>query len=190
MAVINEHAITKLIPTKKNTVISLIMTSFILAIANSSNLQFADAQKSSDEPNIEFIEQFGTSGGDDARGVFVDSSGGVYVVGIVGGEFPGQTNEGGEFDAFIRKYNSDGDEEWTRQFGTSEVDFANGVSADSSGGVYVVGSTFGTFPGQTNVGGQDAFLAKFATDDEDKKKHDGDSHDKKKHNDHDAEKKH
>jgi hypothetical protein len=132
MAIINEYAITKLIPTKKNTVISLIMASFILAIANSSNLQFADAQKSSDEPDIKFIEQFGTSRGDDARGVFVDSSGGVYVVGF----------------------------------------------------------TFGTFPDQTNEGGQDAFLAKFATDDEDKKKHDGDNHDKKKHNDHDAEKKH
>jgi hypothetical protein len=56
--------------------------------------------------------------------------------------------------------------------------------------MYVVGFAFGIFPGQTNVGGQDAFLAKFATDDEDKKKHDGDNHDKKKHNDHDAEKKH
>jgi hypothetical protein len=245
MAVMNDHAITKLIPTKKNTVVSLIMTSFILAIANSSNLQFADAQKSGDEPDLEFIEQFGTSGGDDARGVFVDSSGNVYVVGIASGTLPGQTNEGGSdafirkynsdgdeewtrqfgtsdvteanavfadssgvyvvglvedslpdqtseggSDAFIRKYNSDGDEEWTRQFGTSEFDAAGGVSADSSGGVYVVGFTFGTFPGQTSEGGQDAFLAKFATDDEDKKKHDGNSHDKKKHNDHDAEKKH
>ena len=164
------------------------MTSFIIAIANSSNLQFADAQKSGDEPDLEFIEQFGTSGGDDARGVFVDSSGNVYVVGIASGTLPDQTSEGG-LDAFIRIYNSDGDEEWTRQFGTSEFDSAGGVSADSSGGVYVVGFTFGTFPGQTSEGGQDAFLAKFATDDEDKKKHDGDSHDKKKHNDHDAEKK-
>ena len=132
--------------------------------------------------------QFGTSDITEATAVFADSSG-VYVVGLVEGSLPGQTSEGGE-DAFIRKYNSDGDEEWTRQFGTSEFDAAGGVSADSSGGVYVVGGTFGTFPGQTNVGGQDAFLAKFATDDEDKKKHDGDSHDKKKHNDHDAEKKH
>ena len=56
--------------------------------------------------------QFGTSELDFALGVSADSSGGVYVVGIAGGEFPGQTNEGGS-DAFIRKYNSDGDEEWT-----------------------------------------------------------------------------
>ena len=160
MAVINEYAITKLIPTKKITVISLIMASFILAIANSGNLQFADAQKSGDEPDLEFIEQFGTSGGDDARGVFVDSSGNVYVVGIASGTLPGQTNEG-EGDAFIRKYNSDGDEEWTRQFGTSEFDTAIEVSGDSSGGVYVVGNTNGEFPGQTSEEGNDAFIRKY-----------------------------
>ena len=56
--------------------------------------------------------QFGTSEFDFALGVSVDPSSGVYVVGIVDGEFPGQTSEEGN-DAFIRKYNSDGDEEWT-----------------------------------------------------------------------------
>ena len=69
----------------------------------------------------------------------------------------------------------------TWQFGTSEADDAAfGVSADSSGGVYVAGFTDGgTFPGHTSKGSVDAFLAKFATDD-----------DKKKHHDHDAKKKH
>ena len=81
--------------------------------------------------------QFGTSDVTEANAVFADSSG-VYVVGLVEGSLPDQTSEGG-LDAFIRKYNSDGDEEWTRQFGTSERDVASGVSADSSGGVYVVG---------------------------------------------------
>lgn len=57
-------------------------------------------------------------------------------------------------DAYIRKYNSDGDEVWSRQFGTSRSDIAFGVSTDSSGGVYVVGLTdFGTFPDQTSEGG-------------------------------------
>ena len=42
--------------------------------------------------------------------------------------FPGQTNVGGS-DSFIRKYNSDGDEEWTRQFGTSGGVSTNGVAA-------------------------------------------------------------
>jgi hypothetical protein len=124
--------------------------------------------QSADEPNIEFIVQFGTSDLDNAEDVFADSSG-VYVVGLTDGTFSGQTNEGGD-DAFIRKYNSDGDEVWTRQFGTSGADFARGVSADSSG-VYVAGSTEGTFPGETSLGRIDAFLAKLVDDDGHKKKH-------------------
>src|SRR5215212_8253297 len=136
------------------------MASFILAIANCNNLEFADARKSADEPEIEFIRQFGTSSNDIANDVFADSSRGVYVVGTTGGTFPGQTDEG-NIDAFIRKYNADGDEEWTRQFGTSEGATANGVSADSSGGVYVVGFTNGELPGQTDEGGADAFIRKY-----------------------------
>jgi hypothetical protein len=149
---------------RKVTPTFLILASLTFLVISSSNLQFAFADKSSDTADLEFIEQFGTSGGDDARGVFVDSLGDVYVVGITGGTLPDQTSEGGEFDAFIRKYNSDGDEEWTRQFGTSEFEYASDVSVDSSGGVYVVGNTDGEFPGQTREGDQDAFIRKYNSD--------------------------
>src|SRR5215218_1610167 len=46
--------------------------------------------QSADEPNIEFIVQFGTSDLDNAEDVFADSSG-VYVVGLTDGTFSGQT---------------------------------------------------------------------------------------------------
>ena len=75
------------------------------------------------------------------------------------------------------------------RFGTSEFDLTGGVSADSSGGVYAWRHIW-HISGSDKCRRSSAFLAKFATDDEDKKKHDGDSHDKKKHDDHDAEKKH
>jgi hypothetical protein len=164
MAIINKNIIINLIVAKKITVIGLIMASFMLAIAGSSDLQFADAQKSGDEPDLEFIRQFGTSEVDQAVDVSADSSGNVYVVGGTDGAFPGQTNEG-ESDAFIRKYNSDGDEQWTRQFGTSDSDSASGVSVDSSGNVYVVGFTSGELPGQTSEGGVgDAFIRKYNSD--------------------------
>ena len=109
------------------------------------------------------IQMANFRGSDKCRGErFASSSGGVYVVGIVGGEFPGQTNVGGS-DAFIRKYNSDGDEEWTRQFGTSDVTEANAVFADSSG-VYVVGLVEDSLPDQTSEGGLDAFIRKYNSD--------------------------
>ena len=63
----------------------------------------------------------------------------------------------------MRKYDADGNELWTRQFGTSSYDDAYGVSADASG-VYVVGQTYGTFPRQTNLGGYDAFVRKYNAD--------------------------
>ena len=47
----------------------------------------------------------------------------------------------------MRKYGPEGGVLWTRQFGTTELDEAYAVSADVLGGVYVVGSTYGTLPG-------------------------------------------
>jgi hypothetical protein len=143
---------------KRVTLVFLIMASFTLAIAN---ISFANAQ------HIEFIVQFGTSDDDTAQGVSTDpSSGDVYVVGNTHSTLPDQTSEG-DVDAFIRKYNSDGDEIWTRQFGTSGADSAFAVSVDSSSGdVYVVGDTFGTLPDQTSPaeGSGDAFIRKYNSD--------------------------
>ncbi len=94
-------------------------------------------------------------------GIVVDSTG-VYVAGTTSGTLPGQTSNGGQ-DAYVRKYDADGTEVWTRQFGTSLTTEAIGISVDSTG-VYVAGATFGTLPGQTSKGGQDAFLRKYDAD--------------------------
>ncbi|MCH8979561.1 MAG: SBBP repeat-containing protein, partial [Armatimonadetes bacterium] len=76
------------------------------------------------------------------------------------GTLPGQTSAG-NFDAFVRKYDADGNEVWTRQFGGSGSDRASGISVDASG-VYVAGSTTGTLPGQTSAGSADAFVVKLS----------------------------
>jgi autotransporter-associated beta strand protein len=108
-----------------------------------------------------WTRQFGSSGVDAAVGVAVDASG-VYVVGRTDGTLPGQTSAGGD-DAFVRRYDADGNERWTRQFGTSGADVAVGVAVDASG-VYVVGFTDGTLPGQASAGDFDAFVRKYDTD--------------------------
>jgi hypothetical protein len=43
-------------------------------------------------------------------------------------------------------------------------DQVGGVAVDQSGAVYVVGGTEGTFPGQTNLGREDAYLIKYSGD--------------------------
>ena len=97
---------------------------------------------------------------DVATGVAVDSTG-IYVTGYVGGSLPGQTTVG-DFDAFVRKYNLNGVELWTQQFGTSAVEFARSISVDGTA-LYVGGETLGAFPGQTASGSRDAFISKFDT---------------------------
>ena len=77
---------------------------------------------------------------------------------------------GGTADAFVRRYTDNGSTftvNQTLQFGTSGSDGANGVyvssAASPSQGVYVVGWTTGTL-GQSNAGGEDAFVRKYSLD--------------------------
>ena len=80
-------------------------------------------------------------------GVAADSTG-VYAVGPVLGTLPGQTTAGSS-DVVVRKYDVNGTELWTRQFGTNAEDKGWAAAVDATG-VYVVGSLFG-----------DAFVRKY-----------------------------
>ena len=76
---------------------------------------------------------------------------------------PGQSNMDsvvGGSDVFIRKYDTDGNEVWTNQFGTPKGDTAAGMALDGQGSLYVVGSTEGAFAGQTSSGSYDTFILK------------------------------
>ena len=53
---------------------------------------------------------------------------------------------------FVVKYLDNGTKQWTKQFGTSSTDLADGVATDSSGNVYLVGYTYGGLDGNTNSG--------------------------------------
>ncbi len=114
-------------------------------------------------PPILWTRQFGSPAYDLVQGAGVDGVGNVYVVGYTDGALPGQTNLG-VADAFVRKYGPDGTELWTRQFGSPTDDYASGARVDRAGNVYVVGRTAGALPGQTNLGGQDAFVRKYGPD--------------------------
>ncbi len=122
----------------------------------------ADAylQKYDQDGTLIWTRQFGTSGTDEPRGLAADGSG-AYVAGLTDGTLPGQVNAGSQ-DAFLWKFDGSGNDAWTREFGTSATDIANGVAITGSH-VYVVGYTQGTFPGQVS-GGDDAFLRKYDAD--------------------------
>ena len=91
------------------------------------------------------------------NGISADGAGNVYIGGHTRGDLGGQL---GDWDAFVGKYDSSGNLLWTRQLGTSGVDFGLGVSADLVGNVYITGYTLGALGGP-NAGERDAYLAKY-----------------------------
>jgi PKD repeat protein len=115
---------------------------------------------------VVWIRQFGTAGFDDGWSVAIDGSGFIYVSGTTTGTLPSADNSGSG-EVFLRKYNNSGAEIWTRQFGGFDASSSKNkgegyvVSADSSGNIYVAGTTSGIFTGQTSSGGNDAYLAKY-----------------------------
>lgn len=102
-----------------------------------------------------------TSGAETAEAVAIDPSDAVIVVGTTTGVI-GTTSAGGR-DAYVRKYDGSGSTVWTRQFGTTSDDYGAGVVTDSTGNVYIVGTTYGSLQG-TSRGSGDAFIRKYLPD--------------------------
>ena len=108
----------------------------------------------------QWVQQFGTSYVDHARGIATDTSGNVYVTGYTWGGLHGNTNVGSD-DLFVVKYDSEGIKQWVQQLGSSSYDYAQGIATDTSGNVYVTGVTRGGLGGNTNVGFDDLFVVKY-----------------------------
>jgi hypothetical protein len=107
--------------------------------------------------SIDWIRQFGTSGQDRAAAIAVRASA-IYVAGATEAAFPGQQNAGA-IDAFVQKYDLNGTELWTRQFGTAGIDEVLAIAVDDSS-VYVAGDTQGAL-GANAPPGAHAFIRKY-----------------------------
>lgn len=107
--------------------------------------------------NQVWIKQFGTGGDDEAFGVDVDLNGNIFLTGYTNNNLQGLN--AGDFDAWVAKYDSNGNRNWIQQFGTTDSDQALGVTVDNTGTLYVTGVTEGSFGG-TNAGSVDSWVAK------------------------------
>jgi ABC-type phosphate transport system substrate-binding protein len=107
-----------------------------------------------------WTRQFGSPLDDAADAVAVNLSGDIVIAGSTAGALPGQTSSGGS-DAFVTAYHPDGSPSWTVQFGTGATDLAFGVAVDGAGNVIVAGPTSGALPGQTSIGGSDAYVRSY-----------------------------
>ncbi len=99
------------------------------------------------------------------RGVGVDSSGNVYISGYISGQnFDGQSALGSLILGVV-KYNTLGDKQWTQLLGAGvgTNTYTSRTGVDSSGNVYITGSTNGNLDGQTKTGTQDSIVVKYDT---------------------------
>ncbi len=106
-----------------------------------------------------WVSQFGTSDYDYGSGIAVDGSGNAYVAGRTAGSLAAAN--AGQFDAFLAKFDPTGKPLWTRQSGTTGLDFGTGVAVDGAGNAYMSGHTRGSLFAP-NLGGYDAFLVKYS----------------------------
>ena len=127
----------------------------------------------------QWVKQFGSAQIDYAKELVTDASGNVYVAGTTHGaiDAPAQlvpnTNQGGT-DAFVAKFDPQGELLWVVQFGSGADDFIEGITLDRFGFLYVVGWTMGSMPGgveqpvapreNANAGLADVFVAKIHTE--------------------------
>jgi hypothetical protein len=110
----------------------------------------------------------GFVGIDVATAVTLDNQGNVFLCGNVGdfAKFNGVQYKGrGLSDAFVSKYNSNGQLQWARLAGSDNNDKATAITTDAQGNVYVVGFFRDTAFFESTVviakGLQDIFIAKY-----------------------------
>jgi len=100
---------------------------------------------------------------DSGLAIAVDTSGNVYVAGISWATWGTPVNAyAGDRDAFAAKLDSSGVRQWHTFMGSVNIDYGWAIAVDTSGNVYVAGTSYATWgtPVNPHAGGIDAFAAK------------------------------
>ena len=108
--------------------------------------------------DLQWTRQLGSAGTDYANAIAGDGVNSLYVAGYTTANLAG-TNLGGT-DSYLAKFDLAGNLQWIHQYGTTLDDKNFGVTTDSSGNVFVAGSTSGVL-GATNLGSDDIVVSKF-----------------------------
>ena len=113
--------------------------------------------------NREWIKSFGGSGRDFLYSAIRTSDNGILCVGESSSKDFGFTHQGGGWDAFIVKFNSDYTRQWIKNFGGSYNEEFYSAIETSDGGFIAVGSSISSNAGFTHKGGGDAIIVKYSS---------------------------
>lgn len=154
-----------------------IQTEFVL---DGNELSFAISNYDLDQPlvidpEVNWSTYYGGSNLDHGVSVKSDSNGNIFMNGYTesstaiadGGH---QNNLASAPDAFLVKFNADGERQWATYYGGSQIDRSYYSDLDSEGNIYIAGQTVSTTGigsnGHQNTyggGSYDGFLVKFNT---------------------------
>jgi hypothetical protein len=110
---------------------------------------------------VVWTEMLGSAGTASAYSLALNPKGGVVVAGSTTGQVMQTAVSDGNSDSFVAQYDSSGNQTWVKQIQTLNNNQAAAVSVDTSGNVYIGGQVTGVIgKGQTNNGGNDAYVAK------------------------------
>ncbi len=98
-----------------------------------------------------------------ANGMAIDAADAIFVVGTTTVPVDGAPILGPR-DTYVTKVSADGVPEWTVMIATDGDELSGSIVLDVDGNVWVMGTTDGTFEGQTSGGADDFFFRKLDPD--------------------------
>lgn len=119
--------------------------------------------------NVLWAKNFGGTYNDYGGAITIDSSGNIYITGTFSNTILFDSfslTSVGSSDIFIVKYDINGNVIWAKRAGCNSIDYANSITTDAFGNLFISGSfrntpiTFDTFT-LPNNGSADIFIAKY-----------------------------
>lgn len=141
--------------------------------AKSGGIHDAFLAKFNSSGNRIWATYYGGTGDDYAQGCKIDASGNIIMAGntfsstnIASNGF--QNVFGGTGDAFLVKFNSNGDRIWATYYGGTQDDSGNGCTVDAEGNIFLCGETksytgiaYQGFQNSNQGGDYDCYIVKF-----------------------------
>lgn len=103
---------------------------------NNANDGYAEISLAASENKGEWVHTWGGSDWDAGEAITVDASGNIYVAGY------SYSFGAGNKDIVVLKYSLTGNLLWQKTWGSDDWDSCDAITADSSGNIYVTGSSY------------------------------------------------